>query len=353
MGLIGSIGRALGRTGNDRGAHPPRASKGDPDGPLITAVTDGPESDRLRESLLDALTQHKNRALPTGDVALISRLERAVRGGDEHLPAMPEEVRRIRSIVQDPDCSTAELAHAIVTDPVLAGKFVAVANAPFYSRGIRVRSVRDAVCRVGMHQALMIIMAVVSGTRLFRAGRFQPEASLLHAHSLGAAVVSQLLARRSALDEQDAFMAGLLHDMGEIVILQTAHELEDEQPTDQAPRRRFVLDLREPLHAGLSALTLQLWDFPPEMISAVLHHHAVDGLEDRNVTMTLGAAGPLVHLLSAADQIARWITGEREVNEEGLRVTLSRIGLELDPMMLDDARVTYETFLGLAGTAGT
>ena len=339
MSLIGSIGRVLGRSGDD---HETQTKPGDPDGPLVTAVTENTESIRLRGQLLAELTRFKNRVLPTGDVQLLTRLEQAAKGGDDHLPSMPKEVQRIRKIVQDPDCSTAELAHAIVTDPVLAGKFVAVSNAPFYSRGTRIRSVRDAVCRVGMNQALMIIMAVVSRAKLFHAGRFQPEASAVHTHCLATAVVSQLLARRSALPEEEAFMAGLLQDLGEIVVLQAAHEIEEELPTELAPRRQFVFHLRAPLHALLSALTLQLWDFPPETVSAVEHHHAVENRP---------TAPPLAHLLYAADQVAWLITGERDVDEPGLRQTLSRIGLELDPMVIEDARVTYEAFLGTVGAS--
>lgn len=355
MSLFGRMmGRRPGKPGREPSTRPRRTAPPD-DGSRPPEVSPAPSASpvvAIDAHLLALLEDYRENVPDPRARELMDKLEHAVRSGGADLPAMPDEVQKLQAIAADPDCSTANLAHAIVTDPTLAAKFLAVANAPFYARGTRIRSVRDAVIRVGMDQAILIILAVVAHTKLFRAGRFQPEASATHSHSLATAVVSQVLARRSATDEQDAFMAGLLHDLGEIVVFQTAHELDGEHPgEDVGLPREVVVDLSERLHPGLSALTLQGWGFTPELVSAIQYHHAVGEPEDTDRASVPEIAEPLVHILSAADRIGWLLSGERTIDEDRLRSTLNRIGLELDPMIVDDARTTFETFRSHLGAA--
>jgi len=144
----------------------------------------------------------------------------ALRAADR-MPVLPAAFQRTMSLfARGDDVSVVELAHVVEQDVVMAANLLSVANSALYSRASSVSSVRQAIARIGISKTRNTLLGL-SVFRSFHDVRFPKtwSASRFNAHSLAAAIFSDLLAQRSSTENPDwAFLAGLLHDIGLLLI---------------------------------------------------------------------------------------------------------------------------------------
>jgi phosphoserine phosphatase RsbU/P len=180
---------------------------------------------------------------------------------------------------------------------VLAAEALRVANSPLVALRTQVRTLQHAVHVLGLDGARdLALTAIVGAMRKTRA----PWGPLIHRHVLLTAGISRLLARRTPyLDASEAFVVGLLHDLGLQLLLAldgetTARLLHTcyHNPTllDRAERMHFGFT-----HAELSAWCIRAWGLPPSMSLVVSAHHD---------PVPMGRADLPRQVLSAADMLA-------------------------------------------------
>ena len=286
-----------------------------------------------------------------GDKQYLSLLLRAVRNDGVEIPAMPTDLLEIQRLLASPDSEIATLAKAVQRDPATAAKFVSVANSPLY-RGIRgVSSVHEALVRIGLNHSGMILLAIISSSKLFKVPGYEQEPKWLHAHSLKAAVLSQYLARLVGENEQDAFMAGLLHDLGRVFMLSMAHEVYRASKGQVTPNPETVGALCDALHAGFSALTGQAWHYRDSVVMALLHHHLADAGGVDQIAVVPPEHQTLTRLVAAANMMDDATADSVEGAGSTLAGVLHAIGLEPDDALVLSARETGRTFLRDLGVA--
>lgn len=279
-----------------------------------------------------------------GDKQLVSMLLRAVRNDGVEIPAMPGDLMEIQRMLASADTEPADLAKAVQRDPSIAAKFVSVANSPLY-RGIReVSSVREALSRVGLNHGGMILLAIISSSKLFKVPGYEAEAKWLHRHSLSTAIIAQFLARKVGANEQSAFMAGLLHDLGRVFMLSTAHEVWRTSKGEATPSPETVAHLTDHLHAGFSALTAQLWSYDASVVTA-LQHHEVSGEEGGHiVAMVPPEHETLTQLIAVGNLIDQHLEDPEELPEAAHEL-MAGLGLTEIDEVLTSAQETAWTFL--------
>ncbi len=286
-----------------------------------------------------------------GDKQYVSLLLRAVKNDGVEIPAMPSDLMEIQRLLASPDTEIVDLAKAVQRDPSIAAKFVSVANSALY-RGIRdVSSVREALVRIGLNHGGMILLAIVSSAKLFKVPGHENEAKWLHRHSLSTAIVCQLLARQVGENEQAAFMAGLLHDLGRVFMLSMAHEVWRLSKGEAKPEHETVTQLSHHLHAGFSALTAQSWDYGDNVVSA-LQHHEIPPESDgaKLVAMVPPEHQVLTQIVAAANIIDRY-HGAVDDMPETARQLLNNLGLSDTDEVIATAHETGTTFLDDLGLA--
>lgn len=197
------------------------------------------------------------------------------------LPVVPEVTIRLLNAVESPDSSAQELAGIIEADPALSLRLLKVANSSFYGQRAQVATVRSAVVVLGSKTIRSLALAVWTQTLRARA-RDPEEAALMEpilGHGLAAGVVSSQLAERvnRSLGE-DAFMAGLLHDIGRVALL--FHMGSDYLATILGPAERdgFLLHEREQEvlgfdHRDLGSALMTSWNLPPFLADVADRHH--------------------------------------------------------------------------------
>lgn len=199
---------------------------------------------------------------------------------DINPPPMPTVFMELKRITGDHHSSLGDIAKVIARDPGLATSVLRLANSGFYSFMTRVDTISRAVSLIGVQQIGMLAL----GASVLSLFRDVPEASVLDIrlfwrHSLACAVLDALLAERLARkkEQERAFVAGLLHDIGRVLLCTSEPVLAGEARLRARGSGRDPLAVeREVLgftHAELSGVMAVKWKFPDNLTEALRGHH--------------------------------------------------------------------------------
>ncbi|MEX2673009.1 MAG: HDOD domain-containing protein [Phycisphaeraceae bacterium] len=212
-----------------------------------------------------------------------------------HIATLPEITIKIIEIVEDPDSTAHDLHMIIANDPALCARVLKVVNSAFYGLPGQIGSINRAIVLLGLNAVKNIAIAA-SLARLFRGGRLSPSFSAkdLWAHSIAVAATTKLLAEKAELRLTDeAFLAGLMHDIGIMVEMQTVRPklvevIEDAggEPFLQAEQR-----LIGATHQDFGRGLCESWKFPRSFACVTGYHHHPLVLDREMRTLTT-----LVHI---------------------------------------------------------
>jgi putative nucleotidyltransferase with HDIG domain len=223
------------------------------------------------------------------------------------LPCLPQAVMRALQTLRRDDASVDDIAADISCDASLVARLLRLANSPFYGVSGRVASARSAVQILGRRTLeSMLVLATVMVQMKPPCSR-QFDVAAYWRHALATAIVARGLARSAGLDEDQAFIAGLLHDLGLLAMsvhfpealdsLIACARAEDEDLSMSEKRHALTP------HAEVGAWIAAHWHFPPAVVQAVAAHHAPSA---PSATPAPGAAKvSLADCVHAADAIAR------------------------------------------------
>ncbi len=193
----------------------------------------------------------------------------------EHLPTLPQVVMRVLAMAESPRVSAIELSKAM--DQSLAAKVLKVANSAYYGRSSKsINSIHHAIMMIGFETVKEIILTT-SFFHTFHDARDVEALQPLWQHSLECALIAKRLAwiyRYDSLDE--AYLAGLTHDIGKLVIQQyfpdQYREIEKKKDLgiDLVTAEKEILDFT---HAEIGGKVAQRWSFALLLVEAITHHH--------------------------------------------------------------------------------
>ena len=197
-----------------------------------------------------------------------------------HIATLPEVTMKIIRLVEDPDSTAADLNKVISNDPALGARILKVVNSAFYGLPGQIGSINRAIVLLGLNAVKNIAIAA-SLAKLFRGGRICPtfDARELWTHSIAVATATRMLAQQVGLGLPDeAFLAGLIHDIGVMVEVQARRASfveavtklgEDPKLTLRAAEQRYVGATHEQFGAALC----KLWKFPLSFYYVAGYHH--------------------------------------------------------------------------------
>ena len=201
------------------------------------------------------------------------------------MPAMPAASIDLIGTIHDPDVSVDQLVGVMEHDQGLTANILRWANSVYFGGRHKVYSVRNAIVRLGLDQMKLVVIASIAAPMVRQQieGYDLPPDSLLE-HSIAAAIGTREIARELGIEAPPyAFTAGLLHDIGKIVLgtfvkvdsKPIIRLVQEEDITfDEAERRILGID-----HAEVGALLLEGWKISQPIIDAIRWHHEPDGFE--------------------------------------------------------------------------
>jgi len=210
-----------------------------------------------------------------------------------HIATLPEITLKIIRIVEDPESSAQDLNKVITNDPALGARILKVVNSAFYGLPGQIGSINRAIVLLGLNAVKNIAIAA-SLAKLFRGGQICPQfnAKDLWQHSVAVATMTQLLAKEVGLGLPDeAFLAGLIHDIGIMVEMQArrAKLVEAFEKHAANPEQSFSEIERQVLgatHEQFGAALCKHWKFPASFGYVTGFHHRPLELAAPNRTLT-------------------------------------------------------------------
>ncbi|MCC6748528.1 MAG: HDOD domain-containing protein [Deltaproteobacteria bacterium] len=255
-----------------------------------------------------------------------------LRTTSDPLPAFPIMAARGLQLLSNPDLEIGELVKLINSDPAMTAQVLRVANSAYYSRGIEVAAVGQAVSRLGLAKVAQL-MAVTSLRTLYdpqiQAGqkRFSTVWRRLWSHSVVSAYGSLWLAV-NVLDDPSgrAFVGGLLHDIGKIVALQGLGGLSYLGKFTERASPNQVEDVLEVLHVDVGVEMALRWQLPAFVADLIVDHH---GLE--LPALPENYAAHVVRLVSGMNEVRtnprfRWDL-EEELDASARALTMDGVAL--------------------------
>lgn len=194
------------------------------------------------------------------------------------LPTLPAVANKVTKLMKDPTCTAVKISEVIDKDQSLTIRVLRLVNSAFYSLYTEVTNVRHAVALLGFKTISQMVISI-SVFDVFKGGygkEFNREG--FWKHSIGCAVISQMIAQKAHYPKtDDCFTAGLLHDIGKVVLDQYLHEemikviqLTQEREICFADAEREIMELN---HADIGGQVMKNWKIPFPIMVAVKHHH--------------------------------------------------------------------------------
>ncbi len=217
----------------------------------------------IRANSSDLMVQEMRQKSDTEGHSLLHEFEQELNTGRFVLPSLPEVAFRIRELIDNPECSMDDLAKLVNTDPAIATKLVKVANSVMYRGVSQCVDTLAAISRLGLITTRQLVTSfAVLGLFKTDSHMFKDHMTKLWQQSVEVAAYSYVLAKQlPTFNEEEALLAGLLHTIGEIVVLTYAERFYD-LSTDENHLNMAIANLRGPL----GEMVLVKWDFNEELI---------------------------------------------------------------------------------------
>ena len=209
------------------------------------------------------------------------------------VPGLPTSSVKIIGMLQDPEVEMPELVEALEYDPGLTANILRWANSAYFGGRHEILSVRDAVVRLGMKRMNQLVMTSIAAPIVNQPvrGYDLPPGSLLE-HSIAVAIGAvELCKAKGITPPESVFTAGLLHDIGKIVLgmfvevaSQPILEAASAEHTsfDEAERRILGID-----HAEVGAILLDRWNLPRSIVDVVRWHHQPQEYEGESTSLDM------------------------------------------------------------------
>ncbi|MDD4892313.1 MAG: HDOD domain-containing protein [Phycisphaerae bacterium] len=252
------------------------------------------------------------------------------------ISTLPEITLKIIETVEDPRSTARDLHEIVMHDLALSARILRVVNSAFYGLPGQVASIERAIVMLGLNAVKNIAIAA-SLNRVFRAGRISKRYSArdLWTHSVAVGAAAKLLVEAINIPLPDeAFVGGLIHDIGLVVMLQSnapamqelvrAVETAEEETPSRAAHLFASLEAKlfgashEVYGAGLA----RRWKFPRSFQYVTGYHHNPGTLAPENRLLTL--------VVNAADRLCC---------ERGIGIVLPVDSGQIDPQVLDELRL--------------
>lgn len=214
-------------------------------------------------------------AEPQPAMSLVDMIDHEMRSGRIELPVLPETAIRVRELIER-DASLDRLVDVIEREAALATALLRYANSVAFAGLDEITDLHHAVTRLGLNATEHAVLSV-SMRNVFRSPDPDDDA-LLHQlwnHSVTVALAAREIAGRCGGDREMAFLGGLLHDIGKIVVLRTVAEIKRRDPARKLSRTSLFM-LFDSLHCRIGEGLFEKWKLPLAIREMVRDHHATD-----------------------------------------------------------------------------
>lgn len=219
--------------------------------------------------------------------SLVDIIHERVSSNALQLPVFHHVALKLMDILSKEDFSIAQVAQMVMEDQALTSHVLRMANSAFFGGLSTVTTIRDAIVRLGVRQVTNIV-TVVTQSQQYQAKDKTIAAymQILWKHALGCALGSKWFAEKTGYKElaQEALLAGLLHDIGQLFLLKILGDVQASEP-QRTLSKPVILEVLQQMHVEQGTMLMQHWNIPELYVEIVRQHH--DEMYDTNNTLLL------------------------------------------------------------------
>ncbi|GFO67285.1 HD family phosphohydrolase [Geomonas limicola] len=256
------------------------------------------------------------------------------------LPTIPVVAIKVMQLIESESATADELAKIVASDPAVAARVLKISNSSFYGCQRQIQTLSSAIVVLGFSTLRSLVVAA-SVKQVYRP--YGLTEKMLWEHSFAAGLAARIIAGQTrAVNEEEAFLAGLFHDIGKIIMntldRNKFHEVmqhcyNEGRSFPEAEKGVFAFG-----HDEVGAYVVKKWNMPDTLSLAILQHHRMDfGIEDPPGLVTLTAVASL------ADQFCLKLGIGARAPKEDLDIAGSKAG-RLLRLPADRINALLETF---------
>jgi putative nucleotidyltransferase with HDIG domain len=276
----------------------------------------------------------------------IEVLKEHVSSEKAQLPAFNRTGLAIQQEMAKPDPDMQVIEKQILRDPALSGQLLKVANSSFYRGMIEVTTVRNAMVRLGLSEVSSLVVLLTQKQSFSTHDPFiQEYMDELWIHSVACALGAKWIAKECRLPSKmnEAFFAGLLHDIGKAFLLMAIADLKKTgQLGDNVPQT-FIEEVLDTLHQSLGAQLLRNWNLP-EIYCTVAERHHNESMEGQDTILLM---------VSLANKVlAKAGIGIAHTPDIDLATSPEAIMLDLSEIKVAELELTVEDYVDFVKEVG-
>ena len=269
--------------------------------------------------------------------SFLDSLKEHVVSGKAQLPAFDRTGLAIQEEMAKADPDMQAIEKHILRDPALTSQLLKVANSSFYRGMLEITTVRNAIVRLGLAEVANLVTMLTQKKSFATQDPFIREyMDELWIHSVACALGAKWIAKECRLPSKmnEAFFAGLLHDIGKAFLLLAISDMKKSGELGETIPRTFIEEALDSLHSALGAQLLKTWNLPDVYCMVARHHHDED-MQDRDVVLLMVSLANKV-LAKAGIGITRTPDIDLATSPEAVQLDLSEIKVaELELTMED------------------
>ncbi len=227
----------------------------------------------------------------------------------QKLPTSPRIFGKLSELMRDPNTELADITELVNADSALTASVLRLSNSAMFSMGMSVDTLDVAIDRIGFRE-LFRLVGIAAAAEVFTEDSrcYDVSASQLWENSLCCGIAMETLARKTGMDEQEAYTLGLLRNMGKMIIDHCAREKDDSpiyNKTSALPLLDWEANNFGITNATVSGFILETWNFSKETTHTIQYQYEPDKAPQSR---------PLINLLNLANglasRIGRGLAGE-------------------------------------------
>lgn len=224
--------------------------------------------------------------------------------GIRNLPSLPVVVLEVLKSFEEPDASVGMLADKVSQDQALAAKTLRIANSSFYGLSRKVTTIQQAIAILGF-DSVRTLIAAAAVTDIFSGNANSTfDFKAFWQNAIGTGLCAKLLAQQLNFNQDNAFVCGLLHDIGRLVLVTRFPEQYMKALRYRDDKDCYIIEAEratlETDHASVGRALADYWKFPLIMQKAIGNHHHPQEDDLNDIPALVHVAEATVHALGLA-----------------------------------------------------
>jgi len=225
----------------------------------------------------------------TTEKPLIILIKEALSQGTLNIPVFHTVAVKLQEILAHDSFTINEVTDLISADQALAAQVLKIANSPYYAGLTEITTINNAVVRLGSQEVANIAMlATQRDTYKTVNPQFREIMQSLWHHAIGCAAGSKWLAKRIGSPEiaPEAFMAGLLHDVGKLFLLKAIEQVSCHSTSSVPISYSLINEILQAMHEDEGYAVMKRWNLP-EIYRDIARHHHTDDWDTNNQLLAI------------------------------------------------------------------